>query len=241
MKKTLKKIIKNSIYHLQYWFARTVTYDGIVLKIDRRLVSKQVAFRMYKGKYERNEKEIISTVLQPDDIVFELGTGVGFVSLFCASICTARNVHTYEANPLLIPLIKRNFELNRRSISVNNAVLVNDPSEPYSSFYVCKDFYSSSLSKPSAYERVIQVANRDFLSEIKRIEPTFLIVDIEGYEYKLFQGFVVPDSVDKVLIELHPKKAYTHFDLVEYFRKSGFVVSDKYLKMNQLLAIRCHE
>lgn len=237
----IRKSIKHLLNHVRYVIGRRVTYENIQLCIDRKLVSRRVAFRIFQGKYEKNEKRIISETLHPNDRVFEIGTGIGFISMYCALTCRDRNIFTYEANPLLVPLIKKNFKLNNRAINVDNCVLVHRPETDFSEFYVCKDFYSSSLTKPASYDSVIKVPNKDFLTELRRVSPTCLIVDIEGFEYELFRNVELPSCIAKVLIELHPEKAYSHFDLVAYFRERDFMVSDEYLEVNQLLARRSEE
>lgn len=237
----LRKALRVLLYHLRYLFCNKVTYRNVVLHLDRSLVSKSIMFRIFNGKYEKNESDIISRALRPNDVVFELGTGMGFISLYCSLICPGRNIYTYEANPLLIPLIKRNFELNQQAINVGNVILSNNPSSDFVDFFVCRNFYSSSLTRPSSFVRILHVNTRDFLTEINRISPTFMIVDIEGFEYELFRGVALPSSIKKVLIELHPEKAYAEFDLVEYFRSNGFSVHSRFLELNQLFAERANE
>jgi len=70
------------------------------------------------------------------------------------------------------------------------------------SFYVEKDFWKSSLIRPGADAKEIKVSKCVLNEEIKRISPTFLIVDIEGGEYELFQ-YIDLHTIKKIAIELH--------------------------------------
>ena len=67
---------------------------------------------LFKGTYEDNERRLVRGLLKPGDRVLEIGTGIGLVSLVCAKICGAGNVLSYEANPQLERIIRKNYELN---------------------------------------------------------------------------------------------------------------------------------
>lgn len=238
MIREIKRVVKKVLAYSRVRYATVLTYGSIRLYIDRSIISVSIIRRIVKGKYESNEKKIIARHLTVDDRVIELGTGMGFISLYCSLICPPENIYTYEANPLLLPLIKKNYNLNNRYPLVENCILLNNPNTPFSDFFICHDFYSSSLTQPDVYKEIIKVPNRDFVEELKRIRPTFLIVDIEGYEYELFKDIQTLEGISKVLIELHPEKAFTHFDLVGHLQGIGFVVEQEYLSVNQLFAIR---
>jgi FkbM family methyltransferase len=182
--------------------------------------------------------KIIDSSLTSSDKVMELGTGIGFIALFCAKKIEANRVFTFEANPLLIPHIRENFRINKKEINLFNSILKHNPTQSSCEFYISKDFYSSGLTRPKYFKSVVDVSVIDFEAEINRIEPTFLIVDIEGYEYELFKELVLPAVVKKVLIELHPEKANSFSDIIGNFKVQGFAVNEQYLQLNQLYGER---
>src|SRR5258708_14059112 len=87
------------------------TIEGIRVPLDR---SMPLDFRnaLYHGNYERAEMTALQATLEPEDVVMEIGTGLGFLAAFAAPVVGSDHLVTYEPNPSLTPLIKRPFRLN---------------------------------------------------------------------------------------------------------------------------------
>ena len=62
---------------------RVIRHVGVRLALDRQIPPEIREF-LYSGEYERGEIKALRRLLRPDDVVMELGTGIGFVSLVCA-------------------------------------------------------------------------------------------------------------------------------------------------------------
>jgi len=157
---------------------------------------------LYSEKYERSELAILKDKLVADDRVMELGTGLGLLSSFCAKRIGSSRVFTYEANPALEDYIRQNYKLNDVNPHLELCLLAKEPGER--SFYRGKNFYSSSTVRRYDSDTEIRVPVKSFNAEIRRIDPTFLIVDIEGGEVELFE-FADLYNVKKLLIELHDR------------------------------------
>jgi FkbM family methyltransferase len=166
--------------------------SGLGLAILKALESRQ---------YETPESRIVRHALHPGDTVLELGSGLGFLASMCARQVGSENVHTYEANPALEPVIRRNFRLNDVSPHLDIAMLGDDDGSV--TFYVMKNFWSSSTIKRHPKARPIQVPMRRFNDELARLRPSFLIIDIEGGE-RDFIRYARLDGIQKICIELHP-------------------------------------
>jgi FkbM family methyltransferase len=177
------------------------------------------------GTYEGAELDALDLGLTNDDIVMELGTGLGVLSAVCAQRIGSDRVYTFEADPELKPHIERLYRANQVSPELNMCMLSNH-SDPVS-FYRVNDFrYSSSLPIPEA--TVVTVPIRLFEDELSRISPTMLIIDIEGGEYDLLVGANSKlDSVERVLIEVHAERlgSEKYIQLLDYFRQSGFRIT----------------
>src|SRR5580704_16528201 len=93
-------------YNIRYRIYPWKTISGIKMPVSLSMKYGTLRF-ISNGKYEQGEIEIIKNTLQPADIVLELGTGLGFVSAYCAKIVGSENVFTYEANLSLQKFIAR--------------------------------------------------------------------------------------------------------------------------------------
>jgi len=178
----------------------TVDLGGVKVRLGP-YCSMPVAAEIAGGRYELDERGLLGEALEDSDVVLELGAGIGVVSTICARRIGSQRVFTFEANPNLIPLAMETFKLNGVAPTIENSIL--GLAEGEMRFYVERDFWSSSTVKRSADAREVMVPVRLLSDAIKKIRPTFLIVDIEGGEAEIFDS-VQLDGVRKVMIELHP-------------------------------------
>ena len=128
-----------------------IRHVGVRLALDRQIPPEIREF-LYSGEYERGEIKAIRRLLRPGDVVMELGTGIGFVSLVCARCVGADRVFSFEANPALEPLIRRNYELNHLHPTLSICILGEKAGE--TDFYV-HDLYWISSTRPGARTRVM--------------------------------------------------------------------------------------
>ncbi|MGK7923689.1 MAG: FkbM family methyltransferase [Spirulina sp.] len=188
---------------------------------------------LYGGYYERPEFKIIKAVLQQDDRVMELGTGLGFLSTYCAKIVGSDNVVTYEANPALEPYIRHVYELNHVSPQVNFCLLGERVGEQ--TFYVSKRFWASSLIRHFPTDTPIQVPVKLFNEEVKENNPNVLIVDIEGGEYELIQ-YANFHNIEKIIMEIH--KSVIGAEKIKFvlsqFKDKGFKIDQKLSTQREL-------
>ena len=113
-----------------------IRHGGVRLAVDPRVLSPAMVATFYSGVYERDEADLIRSTLAPDDRVLELGGGVGFIGTIAAlAVRDPAQVLIVEANPQLIPLMERNFNLNGVKPVLWNGVLGrNGATEVHSRF-----------------------------------------------------------------------------------------------------------
>jgi FkbM family methyltransferase len=179
-----------------------INYKNVQLKIDDSLISNHIKNIIYNFTYEKEEILILSKVLSKEDIVMEVGAGMGFLSTFCAKV-NNNKVVAYEANPNMIKLIKENYILNNVKPNIKNIILSDKVGEV--EFYIEKNFYSSSTQKRTEDAELIKVKTENINNEIEKYKSTFLIIDIEGGEKDLIKKIDFSNNnINKILIELHP-------------------------------------
>lgn len=181
------------------WRNPEVCIAGVYIPLSK-YISDNVREAMFDGGYESAELRTIADNLSPEDRVLEIGTGVGLISTFCAKRIGADRVFTFEANPELAPLIQAVYARNEVSPNLDICVLGKGKGEEV--FYVHDDFWSSSLYQRSPKAKKVSVPRRDINELIQRLQPTFLIMDIEGGESQIFE-IINLDGISKVAVELH--------------------------------------
>lgn len=198
-------------FRVDYRFRKQIRWkrlNGIYLNISDELMAKTICKYIFLKIYEIDEHKILTETLNPDDTVLELGTGIGYNTIHCANISNNR-VTTFEGNPKLIPLIKKNMQKNNIDVDVRNEILVSKGIEETNApFNVAEEFWYSSVKEYSGANTVshVSVPTRNINKVISEVNPTYLLVDIEGGEEELFQDcdFLADSSIKKILMELHP-------------------------------------
>ncbi|WP_432758202.1 hypothetical protein [Halobacterium salinarum] len=99
--------------------------------------------RIRKGHYEQQETEFITTYLRKDIPTIDLGSGIGYTTCLIDNyVDNSVSVFGIEANKGLIPVIKRNRELNSGNFRVIHSAY--DSQNDTVDFQIAEDFWSSS-------------------------------------------------------------------------------------------------
>lgn len=179
-----------------------VDVHGVRLLVPREVVSPDVLLPILRGGYERSEMMFIKNVIQPGDRVLELGGGIGFLAIYIQKHIPDVEVCTVEANPALIPVIRKNLDLNNCTATVMHGLAADRDSE--ADFNVSVNFWSSSvLDIPSEYTtQKVPTLNTNRL--IQEFKPNKMIIDIEGGEVDLIPRLNL-QGVEKIIIEVHQR------------------------------------
>jgi len=206
-------------------------FRGIKL-INSTAISANLQWRIENQNYEKTEIDLVLDTVDENDVVLEIGAGIGAVSTM---ILTHKKVKKYmcvEANPQLISLIKKNHRINNiDNCEIVSGVMTNDVSMHEFDFYVCDDFWESSLRKPaSGCTKVLKISGHNFSEFLQRHQPSFIICDIEGGEFDLFTQGVDLSSVRKICIEVHSSSPKEYLDLYAFFVDQGLYLENPPLK-----------
>ncbi len=181
---------------------------GMRFPYDARIITPRRRRLLRQGKYEEREVEAVKSMVRPEDVVIELGAGMGYMSTFMAKNRKVSKVHAFEANSALIPYIHLVHEANGvENVEVHNALL--GPRKGRARFYVRENFLASSMEKDpkgatSPVERIEYVETRNIRTTFKDIKPSFLVCDIEGAEAHLLPMADL-SCLRGAVIELHPQ------------------------------------
>ena len=180
---------------------KTTDYRGLCVLCDPKRVPRSVATAIIKGTYEAPELTLVTKAVRPGDLVVEIGTGVGVVSLLCNRLAGEGNVKSYEANTSLEPIIRENFQLNGMTpkLVLKAVTLDGKPVE----FYHNENIISSSVHDrglPAQKRWIDSIAIDEAIAEHK---ANVIVMDIEGGEVDLLPNADLA-GVRELIIELHP-------------------------------------
>lgn len=179
------------------------TVRGVRLQVDARSLNAALEAALASGRYESAEAGALEHLLRPEDVYFELGAGVGFLSVLAWRVIgDAQRIHVFEANPDLIDVIRRTWSDNGAGGQVRNWML--GKGRGVHAFNVSRAFWASSGHVDYGSGRTIDVEQRDFLKQLEKRGATFVMMDIEGGEVDLLDQ-LLPPAVRAVVAEYHPK------------------------------------
>ncbi len=182
---------------------------GLRFPDDPRFISNRTRGLLRSNKYEAREAAAVRALVGGDDVALELGAGIGFMSTLMARSCGAGTVHAFEANPTMIPYIRKVHELNdvTDKVTVTNAVL--GARKGKATFFERAHFSASSLeadppgvNSPVVAEHRVEVVN--IKTTMRALKPSVVVCDIEGAEADLVPLMDL-SSVRLGVIELHPQ------------------------------------
>ena len=157
-----------------------VTLQGVRLRADPALIGQEAVERILVGDYEGREARMVKMFLESEDRVMELGAGIGYIGLLCARRLGPGRVHSFEANPMMEPIIRGNYALNEgASPDLTIGLLSEELGE--AEFYVPEMFWAASTN-PISGARKISTPKISLNERIQTLQTSFLIMDIEGGE-----------------------------------------------------------
>ncbi|MEL7133162.1 MAG: FkbM family methyltransferase [Pseudomonadota bacterium] len=169
------------------------------------IIRGNIRVALRRHAYEPKESDAALMLVREDDVVMELGGGIGYMSTLVATKRAVKHVHVFEANPNLIPYIHDVHAVNGvTDATVHNALL--GPRKGKATFYVRQNFLASSLAEKEDMPHLTteEVEVRNAKHAMRDIRPSVLICDIEGAEVDLIPRLDL-SSVRAAIVELHPQ------------------------------------
>jgi 2-polyprenyl-3-methyl-5-hydroxy-6-metoxy-1,4-benzoquinol methylase len=96
---------------------------------------------LVRGRYEAAELSLLQRVLQKEDRVLEIGSGLGFLALNAAKIVGAESVLAIEANAMMVEAAQRSAQLNSLPVTFHHGVISD--SEGFARFRLHPQFWRS--------------------------------------------------------------------------------------------------
>jgi FkbM family methyltransferase len=178
--------------------------DGVTISLDNHLITTHFKGRIIVGWYEEYEREIIQKYLPQDEPVIELGGSIGVVACQVNRRLLSPEKHVVvEANPELIPTLKKNRDLNGCQFEIVEAAI------GYGSEYIT--FFSNDVSllgsiyHGGGQKWKVAAKTLQSIAENAGFRYFNVISDIEGSEIGLIDHEIdfIREHVGLLLIETH--------------------------------------
>ncbi len=181
---------------------------GITLRIPEAQLSPALTKALEQGRYEGGESKALLRHLKRGDRVLDLGAGAGFLSSLAARVVGGENVTAVEASPEMLPVLRRNLNLNEAGEArvLHGAVVADDHPQAVVRFEVAEAFWASRIGGDEAgggKARLIEVPALKFRALVDEVQPSVLVMDIEGGELDICQ-LDWPACLRLVIMEIHP-------------------------------------
>lgn len=141
------------------------------------------------------------TVDPRDKVIMDLGANIGGFSVRAHRL-GAKRIVCYEPLPSNVEILLMNTR--DLPIEVIDKCVVGDDASEVTFFQNSSKLSHCSASmktKANAVEYVVEAIN--FWSEINRIKPDLIKMDIEGAEYQILLDRELPDYIKELVIEIH--------------------------------------
>jgi FkbM family methyltransferase len=161
---------------------------------------------MLDNSYELPERRAVSRYLRRDLPVIELGGSIGVVACVTNRLLKDQTAHlVVEANPLAIPYLERNKQLNRCQFEIMNRAVAYGSDTV--TFRPSSDMCGNSVTAQGDEEPVtVPAAQLGDLVRHRGFSRFNLVCDIEGMEHDLVANESdVLKSADTIIMETHAR------------------------------------
>lgn len=192
--------------------------------------------------YENTIKETNKTHYKhytpnPNDIIMDIGANAGDMPLLWSKLC--KHIHSYEPVPSTYNVLKYNVEANGiENVTLNNTAVGGEDGDV--TMWINHKAKHGSLcasSIPRKGRVGYRVKKVDFNTEMERIRPNIVKIDIEGGEKEILDNLKpsVLDSVEVLFIEFHPNLFSN-----PQFEEEGIALLDNYFSKKELIMSATH-
>jgi FkbM family methyltransferase len=173
---------------------RVRSTGALVEKIPSKFTGGHWAIRSptAKNAFQNPMTSCKSVVLNPSDVVVDIGAYVGEYSLYAAKV--AKRVIAYEAAPSTYAVLRMNARVN---IDAHNLAVVGDDRDEVELFLSTGIGATNSIVKKKSESVTVAAINYDEAVE----EATVVKIDVEGAEYDYD---IIKENLRAIILEFHP-------------------------------------
>ncbi|MCZ2223459.1 MAG: FkbM family methyltransferase [Chitinophagales bacterium] len=180
-------------------------------KVKFNINNSTEEFRLKNWGGEKEYVEKILNEIQENDVLFDIGSSVGLISVLAAKRLTKGKVVSFEPDPENAMRLKENYRINELTNFSIQQLAVGETTGKMELYTAGSNAFSPSLEKVNGIDTSIEVDIESIDNLLKKNKipfPTVIKIDIEGAEMIALQGMkklLIGDNRPRVVfIELHP-------------------------------------
>ncbi|MCE9630032.1 MAG: FkbM family methyltransferase [Planctomycetia bacterium] len=237
LKRFVASIIQSDLIGnaIAWFYGNVIPFHGIPVDVSQSGIPAANKAALWWGMYESAEHRFIKAFLLPSLPVIELGSSIGAISSVIAGrLDQGQRLTCVEANPSLIPQLRKNLDRNASHLSteiIHAAVCYEGKTVRFG--VSANNLTSSILGDARAETTTVPAVKLKALLAQGDRGPYQLVADIEGAEI----AFLLHDAetlraCQVMVLELHHTQsngaAYTPTDLEHLIESRGFRIAARY-------------
>ena len=189
-----------------------IEIDGVKIPIKDSPLNPQMRRRLLKGLYETAERELVKKFILPGEQILEIGASIGIVTCFLAN-CSGDGgkIVSIDSDVSLRPYYERQLLLNGVKAKLLHTLCCPLWKQPIPESLASQGFLPSQnnlsgrITKRGNLESNVRWITAEAACSETGLEPTALVVDIEGTEAVWAEHPPhFPASLRRVIMEVHP-------------------------------------
>lgn len=169
--------------------------------------------------FEPHEMAIMKALIQPGDVVFDVGANIGIHSLTTSRLVDGGSVYAFEPASFAYQMLLDNLQLNDiKNVKAVRSIVTDEQGEM--ELYINSESALTSLGQTKrgevvSTERVPGITIDNFASKNGVSKIDFLKIDVEGYEGHVLRGAenLLANSPDLVILCELAEKNYKPLNL----------------------------
>ncbi len=181
----------SAVCRIVYWQARSRFADEITVgwvensKLVVRRGMTGATGNIYAGLHEFPDMAFVLHFLRPGDLFFDVGANIGSYTVLASAVCGA-TTFAFEPDPGTARALQRNIHANDIGDRVTVRVTAVGSREGSALLTTGRDTMNRIAGESGRETQTVSLTTLDI--ESRDLCPTFLKIDIEGYEEEALQG-----------------------------------------------------
>jgi FkbM family methyltransferase len=179
-------------------FRNTLREIGIL-----RFIQSSFVYKMTNRGYESKFDQVMKQNILPGDYIFDIGANVGYYTAqFSEWVGTTGKVFAFEPVPESAKKLKNNINVIEMAIGSDKLIakmaLNEDPTSPTNRIVDYIDSQDEMIS--------VEIQSVDNLIQAGYPCPNCMKIDVEGFEYEVFQGLsntLKKPDLKHIFVEVH--------------------------------------